>query len=471
MSRRDLLQNKVRLNVDLLKTALLWLLRGADWGRIQWREDCTWKTPRLLAVTALLWSWSDEDLVADRLHISRKIALRMFPQTQSVATSFQAFIKLLRRWSPEFVTALQRTLRARMAAELSDFLTVAGFHLFAVDGSRVEVPRTLSHQSQLSSRRLPTGKNRRSSKGKRQRGKVKRSGAASDAHRKKAESPSLWLTLLWHVGTGLPWDWRLGPCDSSERGHWQEMLGSVKQRAMFVADAGFAGYEYAKAVVQAGHELTIRVGANVKLLKKLGVVREQEGLVCLWPERAARKKQLPLCFRLLRINNGKYPIYLLTSVLSQEELSDEEVVEIYKRRWGIELFYRHLKQTFGRRKLKSASAENAYVEMHWSLLGLWSMALYALKELLRTGTSPQRLSFAKLIRAFRRTMKESMQRVTPGEGLCDLLQAAAIDAYQRGEKRSRGYPRKKQERPAGMPQVVIATLHQQDLAKKLVNAA
>lgn len=71
---------------------------------------------------------------------------------------------------------------------------------------------------------------------------------------------------------------------------------------------------------------------------------------------------------------GKYPVYLLTSV-TEEKLSREQILDVYRRRWSVELFFRHLKQTFQRRKLRSINAVHARCELKWSLLGLWSMAL------------------------------------------------------------------------------------------------
>ena len=50
-------------------------------------------------------------------------------------------------------------------------------------------------------------------------------------------------------------------------------------------------------------------------------------------------------------------------------LSDQQVLDIYRRRWGIELCFRHLKQTFQRRKLRSTSADNARVELEWPSTG------------------------------------------------------------------------------------------------------
>lgn len=73
------------------------------------------------------------------------------------------------------------------------------------------------------------------------------------ARRKKASSPQLWLTLLWHVGSGLPWAWRTGPLGSSERQHLEAMLPELPANALLVADAGFVGYVVWQALLTAGH--------------------------------------------------------------------------------------------------------------------------------------------------------------------------------------------------------------------------
>jgi hypothetical protein len=117
----------------------------------------------------------------------------------------------------------------------------------------------------------------------------------------------------------------------------------------------------------------------VRLLRKLGWAKEAAGTVYLWPDRAAQQNQPPLVLRLVVATGGRHPVYLVTSV-PRPQLSDTQVIDIYRRRWGIELYFRHLKQTFQRRKLRSTRAEHARVELDWSLLGLWSMALYAQVE-------------------------------------------------------------------------------------------
>jgi len=234
---------------------------------------------------------------------------------------------------------------------------------------------------------------------------------------------------------------------------------------LLTADAGFVGYEFWKTVLDAGHQLLVRVGSNVKLLKKLGYARQREGLVYLWPDRAAKKRLPPLVLRLVVVTRAdRKPIYLVTSVMSQEQLSDAQMAVIYGKRWGIEVYYRHCKQTFERRKLRSQNPDNAMVELHWSLLGMWAMGLHSHARLVEQGVQPERISFAGVWRAYRRAMREYKSLPDRGERLGEMIDRALIDPYKRRNKTSREYPRKKQEQSAGPPILRKATRAQVRLA-------
>ena len=455
MSHQDL---KV-LNADCLKQALRWLLAGIPWSTVKFRDDCTY-TPRLLTCAAMLWAWSAELTLVDRFNAVRSITEFLFPVQHELAGSYQAFIKLLRRWTPQLVTMVQSALRQRMQQALGNCWEVHGYAMFGVDGSRLELPRTRSHEAAYSAARRSKPKKRR-----------KKKKARSKRHAKKANSPQMWLTTMWHTGTGMPWDWRTGPADSSERAHLLQMLPGLPKQALIAADAGFVGYQYAKAILDSGRELLVRVGANVRLLRKLGCVRESAGTVYLWPDQQAKKNQPPLVLRLVVAHNGKQPVYLVTSVLSKSRLPDSQVIKLYGRRWGIEVFYRHFKQTFGRRKLRSTSAENARIEIEWSLAGLWAMALYALVETNKRGIPPQRLSIAQALRAFRQILRDYRHPRRCGCRLRDLLRNAVVDSYVRKNKASRDYPRKKRESPPGAPTITNAKKQQIQHAMQIVALA
>jgi hypothetical protein len=110
MSHQDL---EVSLKGDCLKQALRWLLAGISWCSVKFRDDCSY-TPRLLACTAMLWAWSNESTLADRFEATRSIAEFLFSLQHKLAGSYQAFIKLLHRWTSPLVALVQAALRQRM---------------------------------------------------------------------------------------------------------------------------------------------------------------------------------------------------------------------------------------------------------------------------------------------------------------------------------------------------------------------
>jgi hypothetical protein len=444
-----------------LKQTLDWLLKPSRLSKLAFRQDCTW-TPRGLIFAAMLWAWSDEKTLTERFVLARKVVVAMAILPKRPATTYQAFLKMLSTWTTTLIMTLVAAFRQRMQTDLADRFKVCGYPVFGVDGSRLELPRTQSNEERFSpaSARLRKGRKSR----RRARSRASR---ADRAREKKTNSPQMWLTTMFHVGTGLPWDWRIGPSDSSERDHLRQMIDALPAAALVTADAGFVGYEVWKAVLDSGRHLLIRVGANVRLLRNLGYVEEKNGVVYLWPDREAKRKQPPLVLRLVVAHNGKHPVYLVTSVRDEARLSDKQVVKIYGLRWGIELFYRHFKQTFERRKLRSHCADHAELEATWSLLGLWAMGLHTEVELARTGVPARRISVAKMLLAYRRSLREYRSLPDPGASLRDLLHKAVIDPYQRVKKSSRDYPRKKQSHAIGAPEIRRATKDQINAAREI----
>ena len=461
------------INHQTIKQVVDWLFVPALLAGMKARRDSKWK-PRMVAVAALLWATSGRRNLKDRFEQARKIVRKVFRWQAPPGATYQGFMKMLRKWHADLMLATVPHLRAKMQEVLAKQWRIAGYVVFAGDGSRIELARAKSLEEVYSPRRKKSQKKKGNRKGRRAQVKVatgrqRRKKQSRDAVAKKANSPQMWLTLLWHVGSGLPWAWRTGPSDSSERSHLKEMLAELPETSLITADAGFVGYEFWSKILNAGHHFVIRVGANVRLIRQLGYARQHEHTVYLWPDQVARKEGLPpLALRLIVIHNGKHPVYLVTD-LPKSQLNDRQATMIYGARWGIELFFRTFKQTFGCRKLRSRSAVHAKLELDWSLLGLWCICLLGQRELIETGDEPTRLSPAATIDAFQSTFNN--YRVRPedrAEILWVRLSQSLRDDYQRtSSKTSRGYPRKKKRDHIAAPKIIQATRQQVKAAKEL----
>jgi hypothetical protein len=451
------------INHQTIKQVIDWLLAPAVFTSLPGRKVATWK-PRMLAAAAVLWATSGLDTLHERFTQARKLIAKVFRWQPAPGESYQGFLKRLGQWQDELLAVVVPQLRTQMQAELAAQWETAGYVVFAGDGSRVALARSESLEAAFA----PARRRRQGARRKKAAARRSPKKQAAAARHKKATSPQLWLTLLWHVGSGLPWAWRTGPSGASERDHLVAMVPELPAQALLVADAGFVGYDFWQALLTAGHHFMIRVGANVHLVRQLGWTREHAQVIYLWPDQAARKHQPPLVLRLVVVHDGKQPVYLVTD-LAQSRLSDRQVATIYTARWGIEVFFRTFKQTFGCRKLRSRAAQNAQLELDWALIGLWGVCLLGSRELCASGHDPARLSPAAAIHAFQRTLREYRGRPeTPAETLWVQLRLARLDNYQRrSSKTSRAYPRKKQRTPIGIPRLTRATPHQIALAHAL----
>jgi hypothetical protein len=278
--------------------------------------------------------------------------------------------------------------------------------------------------------------------------------------------PQVWLTMMWHMGLGLPWCWKLGPSNASERHHVKEMLefAYFLANSLFVGDAGFVGCEFWQAINDRGHHILVRIGANVNLLTGLYTLkRDGRDIVYCWSQTTMNANGKPLRLRLVQCkigNNEK--VWLLTSVLNKRDLSNKEMARLYKRRWGVELQFRALKQTFDRRKVRCRNAERVLVEIEWSIFGMAAVELMALKEQLKNRAArPEKLSFAQALTVIRHSLNNLTNCPKFLDDLHSGLRRALIDSYERKKLKSGRYKPKQKDKPScGEPIVERATTQQ-----------
>lgn len=351
--------------------------------------------------------------------------------------SYGGFVAALRKRSAVVVKAIASHFREHMKDVAGDRWKVCGWVAMAVDGTRQETPHTLANEEGL--------------------------GCAG----REKSAPQVFLTSIWHIGLGLPWDFRNGPGTDSERRHLLDMLADLPPLALIVADAGFVGYDLCRAIIAAGHSFLLRVGSNVTLLTKLGYHWElHDDTVYLWPLQF--RNQPPLTLRLIKAHDGKRTMHLLTNVLNKNLLSDKDAYTLYRMRWGIEVGYRSYKQTLDRKTLLSRTPATCLLESQWIMLGLWLLGLMCVKRQLEQGGDPRRWSTAKARNAVRWAMRPSLRRFQLHRSrLSDHFSQAIHDNYSRtGSKAARNYPRKKREKPPGAPKIKTAQPKEVELAKQ-----
>jgi hypothetical protein len=395
-------------------------------------------TDRLLVTAVLLMVFSGLATLSDRFAEARAALVKMYPSRKRPGVCYAGMIKKLLKYSPRLLDRVVGTLRQGVMETAGARWKVGRFLAFGVDGSKSDAPRTLANQQTL-----------------------KIGG-------KRKSGPQQLLVVLMHVGTGLLWSWRRGVATASERSLLLAQLATLPAGALLLMDAGFTGYDLLACLAAAGHPVLVRAGANVTLLKNLRwAVRERGDLVYLWPTKAQGKGGAPLLLRRIVVVDGRNrQMCLLTSVLDPRAMSVAEAVALYRQRWGVEVLYRGLKQTLGRRKMLSDNPAHAGVELDWTLTGYWLLGL-----LLWEGREEKAAATCGVAGALR-LIREALS----GRGDKRTTFAAAwgrltVDRYRRRRpKAAREWPHKKKEPPCGVPKLRTATALEVRRAKQLARS-
>ena len=360
-----------------------------------------------------------------------------------------------------FIPLLILQLQRRMKEVGGPFWEIAGFVPIAFDGSRNSAARTVSNEAEFCCSHLGQGKT-----AKYRKKKTKGMRRTKNEKNKPADpKPQAWITLMWHMGLCLPWDWRLGPSDSGERQHVQEMvkIGKHPKNTLFCGDAGFVGYDFWKTIVDCGYHFLVRVGGNVSLISEnMDYRRVGDGQVLCWPK-GKQSKYPPLRLRLVKVLIGKTEVFLLTSVLDPEQLDRASMLKLYKKRWGIEVEFRGLKQTLNGSKLRCRNAERVYTELDWSILAMAVAELLATKEQIAqqepvpsppkdTAYTPTKRSLANTMRAFYHCLDNLNEIPETQKNLFHLLACAVTDSYVRkASKKARYRPKNHDKKKLGQP--------------------
>lgn len=454
-----------------LRRALDWIVTDGIFADVRLHGNVKW-TPGALVCLAIFWVWSSQPGLVEAAKDAIAMVTNLYGSDAVAVRSYQALTGALVGYTSQLLPALWARLQSLMRQIDHAKWRIGKWLPLAVDGSRISVPRTWRNEERFNKPRKPRSKTKSGRKKRGRHAQPRREKQSTKSHYDpQPVGPQMWLTLVWHIGLRLPWCWKLGPSYSSERAHLETLLDEQRfpENTLICADAGFVGYDFWRSIVDRRHSFLIRVGGNVRLLKHLGVIRQKGDIVYCWPDAAMKKKQAPLVLRLLCFHDGRGEVYLVTNVLDDENLTTKQASLIYRRRWGVELQFRSLKQTYGRGKLRARTPEIAEIELHWSILGLTMLQLLAVKEQTRAGEPADKTSIATILRIIRSLMAARSERRPAHASLAKRLQNATTDSYQRrAKKQSRNYPRRKQEPSTGPPIIHTATAHQREIVRNIL---
>jgi hypothetical protein len=278
-------------NNESLKSLRDWFAPEAIFSQIKMHGNTKW-TPIFLVWLALCWAWSDAKNVTEAFTQALRSCETLFGSTP--LSTYQGFMGAMVTWTPTLLPVLRRSLHDHMRRIGGEFWRIDGWVPIGFDGSRSSTPRTRANEAAFCAPNYGKGKTAQYRKKKTKGMRRKK----NEKNKAQPPQPQAWITMMWHMGLRLPWDWRLGPSNASERAHVMEMIekGKFPNKTLFCGDAGFVGYPLWACLLKRG-DFLVRVGANVSLLRaQVHYTIEKVGkdiYVLCWPERAMQDQQPP----------------------------------------------------------------------------------------------------------------------------------------------------------------------------------
>lgn len=436
-------------------------------GNIKWR-------PEELATQAIIWSWQETKNVTDAFSQSVETCREL--GMTNMAHNYPSFMNGLHRYADIFTLRLRQHYQT-LAEEVSgSYFHTGDWVPIGFDGSRSTAPRTVANERAFCAPNYGRGTTAKYRK-KKSKGMRRKRNQKNPHH---PQTPQVWITMMWHMGLRLPWTWRLGPSNSSERDDVQKMLAEEEfpENTLFCGDAGFVGYPLWNAITAIPNaNFLVRVGANVSLLtQQADLVKKGDGIVLCWPKGKMTSGDPPLRLRLVNVKVGKRTMWMLTSVCDRTRLSKKQIAAFYKMRWGIEVEFRGLKQTLDKHMLRSRNSDRLMVELDWSIRGMAYAELIATREQLaatkaaskrKKDYNPRDRSLANTIRVLRNSMRRLHKNCDPEEALFYQLSQATVQRYSnRTDKKARYRPKNPDKKPLGDPYVRKMTAHERKRLKE-----
>ena len=401
--------------------------------------------PLVLVMIAMTWATGDSE--SERFEKARGFYVACYEGRRRPGKTLAGFQKALRRVPMRQLRGLAAGVRHRIHARLGARRLVDGFGPMGCDGSRIECPRTPELERGL--------------------------GQAG----KKDAAPTLWLTAIVHLPTGLLWSWRLGPGAAAEQTHLRSLLATLSPEALIVCDAAYMGFELVQAILGAGRSFLFRMSSRVDLytLEEASLEDWTEGPVLYWPKYVQKQERAPIRCRLIRIpakgkGSVKRDVWLLTDVLDPARLSAATAAKFYRLRWRNEGMFRTYKRTIKKLKFTSRTVALVHREAELSLLAtqvLLAHADLALRP--ATATEGPVISPRKVLIEIRKEI-DAVARPKLKSYRERLAGCRAEGRQQTSPKATREWPRRKPYKPPKPPVLHALSEEQKALLNRHMSA-
>ena len=363
--------------------------------------------------------------------VSSQVALGQI--TGSLNTA--AYCKARSRLPLRLIERLGRETGERLCAQQPHIWRWRGREVKLVDGTTVSMPDTADNQASF-----PQSRTQKPGLG----------------------FPLARLVAIVSLSCGAVLDWAIGPCEGKQTGEtallWQ-LAKRLRPGDVVIADRCYAGYFLIAMLAQMGIDVVIRQHqrrhTDFRRGKRLGT-RDH---VVMWPRLQrpgwmdqATYETMPETLRVREVRVGGW--ILVTTLTDAQEVSKQELYELYHLRWQIELDLRSIKTVMQMEILRCKSATMVEKEIAVHLLAYNLVRAVMAQAAYQGNFLPRQLSFKgalQLLNAF----EENLRHCPRGRlAVRHAFLLAGIAQMRLPHRPGRVEPRAVKRRPKPMPRLM-----------------
>lgn len=366
-----------------------------------------------------------------------ELKLRM-PSSSNVA-----YCNARGRLAKEDVDQVHRAVRERLLARVRDDQRWLGHNVKVVDGTGIRLPDTHANQAQW---------------------------PQPSEQRPGCGFPVMQVVACFCLASGAIIDWVETELKSNECRIFKRMLHMFAKGDVVLGDRGFNSYANIALLLQQGVQSVMRAHHMRKLDFRTGKRLGSKDRLVTWKRPRGRGKgwsreqwdALPaeLTLRIVRITVAVKGFRvrgydLVTTLTDARAYTQDDLAELYFRRWSVELYFRQIKTTMGMEKLRCKKPEMVRKELRMHLIA-YNLIRGLMQEAAHQQSSRlDRTSFkasADTLRQFSSALNATKDKPRIQQKIIrDMLAIIAEETVP--ERKNRSEPRALKERPKPFPRL------------------
>lgn len=253
----------------------------------------------------------------------------------------------------------------------------------------------------------------------------------------KNRKAALKIHQVYNVGSEVPAGLGIGPAREHDRKAVGKALSRAAKGVLYLLDRGYCCFKlwWDIELAEAYFITPLKAGLGYEHLRWLNPRRQRDRVrdeLVIFPGMSRGEDWVILRVVSIRQEDGNWWSYV-TNLINEEDLSPEDIAELYSLRWRIELFFRHLKHTLNMGHWFAESENGVQAQLYAALMGYLLSQVVLLWASKGAGIAPEQYRFATVVHELATWLSTQLNsaELLPLAQLIERIRRNALDKDKR----------------------------------------